>query len=319
MSRSQSDGSDRIQGREESVKIRFWSEGNRTELPLSQLRNQRKLPERDIKIAVCQMTSTDSVAENKSKVLDSLSELNRHGACDLVCFPENALYLRLKDEKPSVVSLDDEFFGKLKAICLERDMGILIGSVPIQREARVYNTTLWICPLGIFDIYDKVHLFDVDIVGLKPIRESDNFSSGDSLAVLEWKGWKIGLSICYDIRFSELYYSLALAGAHALMVPAAFTHPTGMAHWHTLLKARAIESQSYVVAAAQTGWHVGVHGGKRQTFGHSLIVDPWGEVLCDLGDTGTLGVSTLSVERLKKVQEQIPMALHRRINLQFRD
>jgi predicted amidohydrolase len=131
---------------------------------------------------------------------------------------------------------------------------------------------------------------------------------------MEVKSWRIGLSICYDVRFSELYSNYAKEGAHLILVPSAFLVPTGAAHWHILLRARAIESQAFVIAAAQAGEHVGVHGEKRTTYGHSLAIDPWGEILADLGEAGPkVEVVTLDPARLERVWRQIPQAQHRRL------
>jgi predicted amidohydrolase len=152
-------------------------------------------------------------------------------------------------------------------------------------------------------------LFDIQLAGQEAIRESDEFNHGDGPSILDIKGWKWGLSICYDLRFSELYSKYAHQAVDIISVPAAFLVPTGEAHWHTLLRARAIESQAFVVASAQSGSHKGI----RETYGHSLIVNPWGAILLDMT---TVGVSVMELKKsdIKRVREQIPMSSHRRLN-----
>ena len=160
----------------------------------------------------------------------------------------------------------------------------------------------------------KPYLFDVDVVGAPQARESAAFSYGAKAQVITLNGWKIGLSICYDLRFSELYSKYAQKNVDVILVPSAFLVPTGKAHWHSLLRARAIESQAFIVAAAQSGDHQNANAQHRYTYGHSLVVDPWGVVLKDLETPGAdLAVVELDSAQLKKVREQIPMAKHRRL------
>jgi len=162
-------------------------------------------------------------------------------------------------------------------------------------------------------VYRKIHLFDVDVVGQKPVRESDVFARGTETSVFEIKGWKFGSSICYDVRFPELYLRYAREEVDAILVPAAFLTTTGRAHWEILLRARAIESQAYVLAAAQGGTHQGIKGGTRETHGHSMIVDPWGLIVEEIQDSSEVRVAraTLKVDRIEAVRRQIPMKNHR--------
>ncbi|WMC10163.1 carbon-nitrogen hydrolase family protein [Oceanimonas pelagia] len=164
--------------------------------------------------------------------------------------------------------------------------------------------------------YHKLHLFDVDVAdGHGRYRESDSFSPGSELCVVDSPFGRLGLSICYDLRFPELYRALREQGAEILMVPAAFTRVTGQAHWLPLLQARAIENQCYVLAADQ----VGVHAGGRQTWGHSVILDPWGEVCACLPDEEGLVCAPLERERLERVRRDMPVAQHARLRAVWRD
>ena len=156
--------------------------------------------------------------------------------------------------------------------------------------------------------YDKIHLFDVDLPTGESWRESAAYAPGDRSVVASTPWARIGLSICYDLRFPDLYRALSNAGAELLSVPAAFTVPTGRAHWHVLLRARAIEAGAFVVAAAQCG----EHQDGRATFGHSLVVDPWGEVLLDMGEGEGVGFADLDMARLADVRARIPALKNRR-------
>ena len=156
--------------------------------------------------------------------------------------------------------------------------------------------------------YDKIHLFDVDLPTGESWRESAIYDAGQSSAVVETPVGKLGLSICYDLRFANLFRTLSDAGATVLSVPAAFTKPTGEAHWHVLLRARAVESACFLVAAAQCG----THEDGRTTYGHSLVVDPWGKVLLDMGEEVGVGFADLDLARVEEVRAQLPVLKHRR-------
>jgi predicted amidohydrolase len=162
-------------------------------------------------------------------------------------------------------------------------------------------------------VYVKTHLFDVDVEGAPPVRESDHFVGGGGPATVELKGWKFGLSICYDLRFAELYLKYAEA-VDVILIPSAFLVPTGQAHWHVLVRARAIENQCFVAAPAQSGEHTSVASGpSRRTFGHSLVVDPWGAVLLDMEHAPGAAVVELKRDLIEKARRQIPMQGHRRL------
>ncbi|MFO7178426.1 MAG: carbon-nitrogen hydrolase family protein, partial [Pseudomonadota bacterium] len=174
---------------------------------------------------------------------------------------------------------------------------------------RPHNTSVVVTPDGaVAAAYRKIHLFDVDVGGER-YRESESTLPGNAVVSVRVEGFEVGLSICYDVRFPELYRELAQRGAEVLTVPAAFTLNTGKEHWHVLLRARAIESQCYVLAAAQTG----VHPGGRATYGHSLVVDPWGTVIAEASDGVGIATATLEREFLTTIRRRLPALAHRRL------
>lgn len=271
-----------------------------------------------LKVAVCQLTSVDDVPTNLQQILSLLARLE-DDVPDLVCFPENALYFRMREGAPVPgMEAKDEILHVLSHWAKRTGAVVHIGSVPLKRGSRLFNSSLVLTPDGaVHDNYQKIHLFDVDVEGAKPMRESDVFTHGEVPSVFTVKGWKFGSSICYDLRFSELYLHYAKLEVDALLIPAAFLVPTGQAHWEVLTRARAIECQAYVLAAAQGEVHHGVQGGSRSTYGHSMIIDPWGTVLTETppGFTEEQRIlrATLSRERIARVRAQIPMKNHRRL------
>ena len=266
-------------------------------------------------VGVAQMTSIDSVAENVkqiSKLVRSVSE-----PCSFVLFPENCLYFRLeKKQQLPQISFESEHIKALQRLSDETQQRLMLGGVPWVSEkssSKVKNSIVLIAPNKKPQVYySKIHLFDVDVPGAPPVRESEVFDGGERPCILEVDGFLIGLSICYDLRFSYLYDIYARLEVDAVVVPSAFLVPTGLAHWHTLLKSRAIENQCYVLAAAQSGEHKSANG-SRMTYGHTLAVGPWGDVLCDLGNQAPkVEVITLKKEEINKVRSQIPMKNHRK-------
>src|SRR5271168_747614 len=236
------------------------------------------------KIAAIQMTSSHLVAENLAAAGEHLREAKDLGA-EVACLPENFSFLGLKDsDKLQVAETDGEGAVQsfLRNTARKLKMWILGGSINIKGTTsnRVANASLLIDAHGKrVARYDKMHLFDVSIPGRnEQYRESSHVVPGRELVVADTPVGKLGLSICYDMRFPELYRELVSLGAEWLAMPAAFTVPTGQAHWETLLRARAIENLCYVVAPAQFG----LHSNGRETYGDSLIVDYWGKVLCRL-------------------------------------
>ncbi len=267
-----------------------------------------------LKISVLQMTSDENVEQNVLVIQGGLAQAKEQGSEILFC-PENSLYFRCSDQAPMrYLTLDHSGFAKLAEEARRLKITLHLGSVPLVMDGAHWNCSVTISASGqIAATYSKIHLFDISLENHQPLRESANFNFGQELVILNYKGWKIGQSICYDVRFSELYAQYAAAEVDVLLVPAAFLVRTGKVHWDVLLRARAIESQCYVVAAAQSGVHKSEFG-QRETFGHSQIVNPWGEV--QTFEESEVGVihSTLDPEACEKVRRQIPMASHRRVS-----
>ena len=207
---------------------------------------------------------------------------------------------------------DDIVLAAVRAAAQRTGMWVHVGSLALAGErddGRLVNRGFLIDPAGIIRArYDKIHLFDVDLPTGESWRESAAYAPGERAVVAETPLGALGLSVCYDLRFPDLYRALTGAGATILSIPAAFTVPTGQAHWHVLLRARAIEAGAFVVAAAQAGRHQD----GRETFGHSLVVDPWGQVLLDMGQTPGLGFAEIDPHQVERVRARIPAIRHRR-------
>ena len=253
-------------------------------------------------VAAIQMTSSHVVADNLVAAADLLRQAKDLG-CEVACLPENFSFIGLRDaDKLRVAEADGE--GPVQSFLSEtaRDlnMWILGGTIVIRGddELRVANASLLIDAAGErVARYDKIHLFDVTIPGRdEQYRESTHVAAGREPVIADTPVGKLGLSVCYDMRFPELYRELVSQGAEWLVMPAAFTVPTGRAHWETLLRARAIENLCYVVAPAQSG----THSSGRETYGDSLIVDYWGQVLSRLAK-GT-GVITADIDLAKEAE-----------------
>ncbi len=265
-----------------------------------------------MRAAVIQMNSGDALEDNLARARALLEEAADGGAA-LALLPENFAFMAANEmarRRVAEPAGHSRILRFLADAARELGMAVIGGGVPLSvpgDDARVRNA----CP--VFDrtgkllaIYDKMHLFDVDLPGER-WRESASTVPGSHPVSLEVEGWRIGLSICYDLRFPELYR--AMAGAEIMTVAAAFTVPTGRAHWEVLLRARAIENQCYLLAAAQTG----EHPGGRRTWGHAMILDPWGEVMAmrEAGE-GVL-LADLSRERVRTVRASLPALKHRRL------
>ncbi|MBI1360496.1 MAG: carbon-nitrogen hydrolase family protein [Alphaproteobacteria bacterium] len=248
--------------------------------------------------------------------IDAASALIRraaNGGAQLIATPEMTSLL---DRKPGAAfakstSEDaDAALAAFRALAAEVKVWLLIGSLPIRAGGeKCANRSFLISPEGtVVARYDKIHMFDVQLNAGNIYRESDSFASGSEGVVIETPIAKIGMTVCYDVRFPHLYRDLAKAGAEIISVPAAFTRITGEAHWHILLRARAIETGSFIVAPAQAG----KHEDGRETFGHSLIVGPWGEVLAE-GDVepGVISAS-LDLEEVRSARAKIPALAHDR-------
>ena len=274
-----------------------------------------------MKAAVVQMVSGTTIATNLQRA-EALLEQAAAQQATLAVLPEYFCLMGRTDhdkvdarEAPGHGPIQDF----LAATARRLGLWIAAGTVPLQtpEPGRVFNTTWVYAPDGSSVArYDKIHLFAFDrgaehydeAASIVPGTTPQAFTLPDAAAT-DGLGWRIGLSICYDLRFPELYRALSAAPCDAMLVPAAFTHTTGKAHWEVLLRARAIENQCYVLASAQGG----THENGRRTFGHSMIVDPWGEVLAVLDEGEGVICAELSAGRLREVREQLPALRHRRL------
>ncbi len=275
----------------------------------------KKLQNQRLNVVLCQMTSTDVVADNVVQALSLLKHISEPANIDLISFPENCLYLRLdEDEEVQGLTLDSDVFKPFCDYAKKHSVLIHLGSIPLRKNKKLYNSTVIIWDDGsLSSDYSKIHLFDVDVEGHKPVRESKTFSHGHEPAVIEYRGWKIGLGICYDLRFPELFLHYSRHPVDLLLLPAAFLVPTGQAHWEVLLRARAIEAQAFVAAAAQWGEHKGEKKSTRKTYGHSMVIDPWGTKMVEVPSGMGIIEASLEKDLIDKVRKQIPMRNHRRL------
>jgi deaminated glutathione amidase len=264
------------------------------------------LPPRKTTVAVAQMCSTPDVAANLEQALTLVDEAAGNGA-ELVCLPENTLYLRVEDAEQSPLLLpSSEPFTALCRRARELGVWLLVGSLPEDSgdPRRPYNTSVLVDSAGDARAsYRKLHLFRLRAADGEPgLDESRTSSAGDRPVLARTPFGGIGLSICYDLRFPELYRAHVAAGATILTVPAAFTERTGRVHWRMLLRARAVENQAFVVAPAQAGHH----GGHRRSWGHSLIADPWGEILAEVEGGPGVALAELDPKRITEVRDALP-------------
>lgn len=273
---------------------------------------------RRLTLGLVQMTASRSVAENVAAASTYIREAAAAGAA-FIATPEMTTLMERDPDRARAsarAQKDDANLTRFQALAAELGVHLLIGSMPILHEEtkRLVNRSFLIGPDGgIVAHYDKLHLFDVSLGSGESYRESRTYKAGDKaiLAETDMAGAgnvRVGLSVCYDLRFAYLYRALAQAGAHILTVPAAFTQVTGEAHWHVLLRARAIETGAYLVAPAQTGHH---EDGRR-TYGHSLVVGPWGDIVADAGcDCGVTCVS-IDLDAVPVARTRIPALEHDR-------
>ena len=262
--------------------------------------------------ACVQLTSGAEMAANIAAASRLIRQAHGDGA-DLVATPEMTSLM----EPRAGALLDkvhredlDPALAAFRALAESLHLWLLIGSLPIAVEdGMVANRCFLIDAAGaIVARYDKIHMFDVDVPDGQTYRESKSYRPGEHAVVAPTPWGKLGLSICYDVRFPHLYRALAQAGAQVLSVPAAFTQYTGEAHWHVLLRARAIECGAFVIAPAQTGRH----DSGRHTFGHSLIVDPWGRMLADGGTAPGVAMAEIDLAQVEAARRKIPSLQHDR-------
>ena len=267
-----------------------------------------------MRIALLQMTSGIDPAANAATIADAAAQAARAGA--VMMFTPEMAGLVDRDRARAAASVhseaDDVTLAATRQAAVDTGLWIALGSLALsgaRGDGRLVNRSFVIAPDGsVVARYDKMHLFDVDLPTGESWRESASYAPGENATLVDTPIGRMGLSICYDMRFPALYETLSSAGATILTAPAAFTVPTGLAHWHILLRARAIESAAFVVAAAQTG----THEDGRATFGHSLVIDPWGTVLLDMGEAPGLGFCEIDLSRIADVRAQIPVLDHRR-------
>ena len=263
--------------------------------------------------AAIQMTSLPDLDKNLIEAEELIELAVRQGA-ELVGLPENFAFLGKEEDKlAQAAEIATKTRKFLKTMAQRFQITILGGGFPVPVEdtqTKAYNTALLVDPNGAeIASYQKVHLFDVDVPDGNTYRESSTVMAGKDLPSIysSPKFGNIGLSICYDVRFPELYRHLAEKGADVMFVPAAFTAFTGKDHWQVLLQARAIENTCYIIAPAQTGNHYE----RRYTHGHGMIIDPWGVILADAGDKPGVAVAEIKPERLYQVRQQMPSLQHR--------
>lgn len=265
-----------------------------------------------MKLALLQMTSGIDPARNARTITEAVAEAAGAGA-KLLFTPEmSGLVDRDRARAAAAVRTEDEdiVLSSAREAAARHGIWVHLGSLALRRDdGKLANRGFVIDDSGAIRArYDKLHLFDVDLPTGESWRESASYTAGDAASVVATPVGALGLSICYDLRFAGLYAALSDAGATILAVPAAFTQPTGAAHWHVLLRARAIESAAFVVAAAQTG----EHQDGRYTYGHSLVIDPWGEVVLDMGTAPGIGFCTIDPARIAEVRARVPVIAHRR-------
>ena len=265
-----------------------------------------------LRAGLVQLRSGRDMARNLADAAGLIRQAAGQGAA-LVATPEMTNIL--EPDRPRLrglakVQAEDESVAGFSALAVELRIWLNIGSLALMGDdGTLINRSLLFDPAGTLRAYyDKIHLFDVDLPTGESLRESHAYSGGSRAVVLDAAGYRLGLTICYDVRFPGLYRHLAQAGAEVITVPSAFTVPTGEAHWHVLLRARAIETGSFVLAAAQAGRHES----GRETYGHSLAVAPWGEVLAEAGQDPCAVVVDLDLAQVTAARRRIPALSHDR-------
>jgi predicted amidohydrolase len=266
-----------------------------------------------MRAAIFQTTTGIDPARNAAALVAAVAEAKAGGA-DMLFTPEMSGLVDRDRKRGSASIRDEESDPALAAVreaAAKVGLWVHLGSLAVRggEGDRLLNRAFVIDDQGAIRArYDKIHLFDVDLPTGGRWRESDAYAPGTRAVAVDTPWGRLGLSICYDIRFPDLYRALSDAGVMIFAVPAAFTVPTGEAHWHVLLRARAIEAGAFVIAAAQTGRHED----ERTTYGHSLAIDPWGDVLLDMGEPAALGFIDLDMARVGDVRGRIPALAHRR-------
>jgi deaminated glutathione amidase len=265
------------------------------------------------RIAVLQMTSGIDPEANAAAIVSAVGA-TEYGGATMLFTPEMSGLIDRKRERATshiVTEDDDPVLAAVRDAAAGAGVWVALGSLAVKREDGAWaNRSLLIDSSGnIAARYDKIHMFDVDLASGESWRESSAYGAGDKVVTAQTPIGRLGLAICYDIRFPALFEALGSQACDVIAIPAAFTVPTGAAHWHLLQRARAVEASAYVVAAAQ----VGLHADGRSTYGHSLVVDPWGEVLLDMGgEAPGIGFADILPARLAEVRAQLPSLANRR-------
>ncbi|WP_380877530.1 amidohydrolase [Sphingomonas sp. DBB INV C78] len=267
-----------------------------------------------MRVALFQSCTGIDPEANAAAIVSAIDQAKAGGA-DILFTPEMSGLLD-RDRTRAADNLADEAHDRVlaavRAAATKAGIWVHLGSLALsgeRRDGRLVNRGLLIDDAGTIRArYDKIHLFDVDLPSGESWRESAAYAPGGQAVVAGTPWGRMGLSICYDLRFPDLFRTLSDAGAVILSVPAAFTVPTGRAHWHILLRARAIEAGAFVIAAAQAG----AHADGRATYGHSLVIDPWGDVLLDMQGENGVGFADLDMKRVADVRSRIPVLAHRR-------
>ncbi len=271
-----------------------------------------------MRVALVQLSSSDDPAENLPSTLEHIRNAAAAGA-EFVLTPEVTNCVssnRSRQERVLAREEQDLTLNACRDEAARLGIWLLVGSLALKTgdaDGRFANRSFLISPLGRIEArYDKIHMFDVDLSEAETYRESAGYRPGDQAVVAKALGTQVGLSVCYDLRFPHLYRALAKAGAEIITVPSAFSPVTGSAHWETLLRARAIETGCFVLAPAQTGSHAAAKGPPRLTYGHSLAVAPWGEVLSDAGDAPGVTIVDLDIREVESARRRVPSLLHDR-------
>ncbi|MBA3053689.1 MAG: carbon-nitrogen hydrolase family protein [Sphingomonadales bacterium] len=267
------------------------------------------------RIALLQMTSGIEPARNGAAIAGAVAEAGRAGAAMLFT-PEMSGLIDRDRKRGSgniVTEGEDRVLAATREAAAKAGIWVALGSLAVRRDGgdgRFANRSFVIGPAGeIRGRYDKIHMFDVDLATGESWRESNAYAPGEALGLVEdTPVGRLGLAVCYDIRFPALFEALGRHQCDTIAIPAAFTVPTGRDHWHLMQRARAVEASAFVVAAAQ----VGRHEDGRETYGHSLVIDPWGEVLLDLGGASAgLGYAEIDLARIAEVRRQLPSLANR--------
>lgn len=271
-----------------------------------------------MKAALLQLTSGDDPVANLG-VVQSMMRQARDAGAGFVLTPEVTNCISTSRAHRHAVlahQAEDETLVGLRQEAANLGLWLLIGSLALKTDdpdERFANRSFLIAPDGgIRAWYDKIHMFDVQVTEAETYRESSGFRPGDRAVLADTGFARIGMTVCYDIRFPHLYRALAQAGAQILTVPAAFSPVTGAAHWEPLLRARAIETGCYVLAPAQTGLHPSTTGGARRTYGHSMVISPWGEVISDAGIEPGITYVDLNMDAVAQARARVPSLTHDR-------